>query len=136
MNYDEEPVYYCKTCLSLSIKNEPVTDTDYCCECGSTDIGEAPIEVWEKMYEDKHHCKHLNAEQSVKNSYLWNLPYSKLMDIVFELPDWRDLILEIYPNFPRRYSKTESIMLFFDKISKENKLNFLKTLLIKKINNH
>lgn len=55
-SYDDEPVYYCKRCLSLSIKQMPfMKDQDYCGECGTTDIGVAEnIEEWKEMYRKKY----------------------------------------------------------------------------------
>lgn len=59
--YNEEPVLYCKHCLSLKIKNIPcMEDSDYCDECSSTDIGETTISEWEKMYMAKFDCKYLD----------------------------------------------------------------------------
>ena len=44
--YDNEPVFYCKSCLSLKIKTVPMmAGFDYCDEGGSTNIEEATI--WE-----------------------------------------------------------------------------------------
>lgn len=58
--YNEEPVFYCKRCLSLRIMNIPkVEDSDFCDTCNGTDIGQATIEEWEKMYEEKYHHKYL-----------------------------------------------------------------------------
>ena len=49
-DYNKVPVLYCKHCLSLKIRNIPrMRDSDYCDECGSTDIGECSIEEW-KLY--------------------------------------------------------------------------------------
>lgn len=43
-DYNEVPVLYCKHCLSLNIRNIPrMEDSDYCDECGSTDIVECSI---------------------------------------------------------------------------------------------
>lgn len=52
-DYNAEPVVYCKNCLSLKIM---VLDenTDYCDECGNTDLGTTDIASWEKMYEKKY----------------------------------------------------------------------------------
>lgn len=49
--YDEEPVYYCKSCHSLNIKiNEFLADDEwdgaYCANCNSCDIGQCSIEEW------------------------------------------------------------------------------------------
>lgn len=49
--YNAEPVFYCNNCLSLRIRDvEHIEDSEYCDECGSTDIRTASIEEWEAMY--------------------------------------------------------------------------------------
>lgn len=59
--YNSEPVHYCKQCLSLKVMRVAgMDDAVYCDECGSTDIGEASIEEWEALFEQKHGFKHLN----------------------------------------------------------------------------
>ena len=59
-NYNEEPVFYCKHCLSLRIRDIPVmTDSDYCDSCGATDIGECSIEEWENMYINRYGHRYL-----------------------------------------------------------------------------
>lgn len=58
--YDEEPVFYCKRCLSLKIKKMPLVENqDYCGDCGSADIGTVDIEEWNRMYEEKYGHKHI-----------------------------------------------------------------------------
>jgi Zn finger protein HypA/HybF involved in hydrogenase expression len=55
--YNEEPVYYCKSCLSLKIKQVTVDNqnfTNYCDKCGSTNVGCCDIEEWEKLYNNKY----------------------------------------------------------------------------------
>ena len=56
--YDEEPVEYCAHCLSLAIMD--VDGTPYCSKCGSTDIKEANIFDWEKIYAAKYAGKYLD----------------------------------------------------------------------------
>lgn len=46
--YNEEPVYYCAHCLSLGIKT--CEGQDFCDNCGSTDVEQENIRVWEQMY--------------------------------------------------------------------------------------
>lgn len=54
-DYNKEPVLYCKRCLSLKIMNIPkIEDSDYCDECGSTDVGKCSIEEWETLYKAKY----------------------------------------------------------------------------------
>lgn len=52
---NEEPVFYCKHCLSLKVRNVPgMEDSDYCDECGSTNIEQTSIHEWEKLYKQKY----------------------------------------------------------------------------------
>ena len=57
--YNSEEVAYCKTCLSLRIL---VLDenTDYCDECGSTDIAQTNIEEWRDIYKNRYGTDFLN----------------------------------------------------------------------------
>lgn len=55
VDYNSEPVYYCKHCLSLKIFDvEGIPDSEYCDECGSTDIEQTSIEDWENLYVQKY----------------------------------------------------------------------------------
>lgn len=51
--YNKEPVYYCRKCLSLKIK---ALDSfiDFCDECGGTDIAITDIYTWQEMYKSKY----------------------------------------------------------------------------------
>ena len=46
--YNNEPVYFCKSCLSLFIKDAGFMD--FCGHCGSTDIGKASLEEYDKLH--------------------------------------------------------------------------------------
>lgn len=52
-DYNSEPVYYCKNCLSLKIMAFG-EHSDYCDDCGSTDIATTDIETWREMYKNKY----------------------------------------------------------------------------------
>lgn len=61
--YNDEPITYCKTCLSISIKTTTVKEVgtdkedrevDYCIPCGNTDLGKAHVSEWEELYEEKY----------------------------------------------------------------------------------
>ena len=61
-NYNEEPVFYCKSCLSLKIRSVPnMEDSEFCDECSSTDIGQCSIEEWEKMYLERYGHRYLET---------------------------------------------------------------------------
>lgn len=51
-NYEDEPVWYCRECLSLTVMN--AGGRDYCRDCGSTDIAWAPLDRWEWLYRNKY----------------------------------------------------------------------------------
>lgn len=68
--YNNEPVHYCKTCLSLKVKTiefKPTEagesrDVDYCGSCSNTSIGQAHITEWEDMYEEKHGKRYIDKK--------------------------------------------------------------------------
>lgn len=62
--YNDIPVIYCSECLSLKIST--VDGIDYCEQCGSTDMKEANIFDWEKIYEDRYSEKYLNIKENGK----------------------------------------------------------------------
>lgn len=52
--YNDIPVFYCRHCLSLKIRSIPyVRDSDYCDECGSTDVLECHIDEWRELYKKR-----------------------------------------------------------------------------------
>lgn len=49
--YNQIPVFYCRKCLSLKIRDvEHIDNSEYCDDCGSTDIAQASVDEWEAMY--------------------------------------------------------------------------------------
>ena len=54
--YNEEPVYYCKSCLSLAIQiiGEPEDEDSVCTHCNRTDIGQTDIFTWREMWKEKY----------------------------------------------------------------------------------
>lgn len=65
-DYNNEPVYYCKHCLSLKVKI--VGGYDFCDECGGTDINTAHIDDWDRLYEERYGHKFLEEiEQDYYN---------------------------------------------------------------------
>lgn len=60
--YNNEPVYYCKNCLSLRIMdlNEKIS---FCDRCGSTEVGICHIAEWEKLYKNKYGRDHIKQNK-------------------------------------------------------------------------
>ena len=55
---NNEPITFCKTCLSIHIKTVEFEDTDqavdYCVACSNTDLETTHISEWEDMYEERY----------------------------------------------------------------------------------
>ena len=64
--YNDEPVFYCKHCLSLKIRDAGLPDLLYCDECGSADILTTNIEEWENLYKERHGFKFLDRNYNIK----------------------------------------------------------------------
>lgn len=60
--YNSVPVLYCKHCLSLRVMNVPMLeDSDYCDECGSTNIEECHIDDWSRFYKNRFGYNYLDS---------------------------------------------------------------------------
>lgn len=129
-DYDLEPITYCAKCYSLKIKYEEAIDSDCCMECGCSDTITSNIYEWEKLYEKRYGKKYTEKGKDIKKHPIFNLSLDKLKRKVYENPSWSKIVYRMYPYFPRGYSKADSIILFFDKLIKDNRLDDLRILLI------
>mgnify|MGYP007032335775 CR=1 FL=1 len=121
-DYDSEPIAFCAKCFSPKIIHEASIDIDYCGDCGCSSIKEATVEEWDRLYEKKYGHKYVVKSNDPKRSPVFKLPLNKLMDKLFNLKQWKSIILSLYPRFPGGLGKADSIVLFFDTIIKDNKL--------------
>lgn len=60
--FNEEPVYFCKRCLSLNIKIDS-NEEEFCDECTSTNILKTNIFKWEELYKLKYGKLFLNIKK-------------------------------------------------------------------------
>lgn len=58
--YNDEPVLYCRSCLSLHIASEDGMGS-YCNDCGSAAIGRTSIQMWESAYRQKYGIDYLTG---------------------------------------------------------------------------
>lgn len=130
-DYDSEPVTYCSRCYSLKIKYEETIDSDCCMDCGCSDVKESPIEVWEALYEKRYGHKYITKNTDPTKSFVFKLPLEKLKIKVYESPAWEKIIKTLYPKFPGGLGKADSIILLFDKLIKDRRLDDLKLLLFR-----
>ena len=130
-DYDSEPVRFCARCYSLKVKYDEEMDSEYCADCGSSDILELPFEAWEQKYEKRYGHKFAVKTEDPHKTFIFNLSTEDLKKKVCNSDKWKEIIKSIYPSFPGGLTKAESIILFFHTLIKENKLNDLKFLLSK-----
>lgn len=128
-DYNEEPIQYCKRCLSLKIKHEDAVASDYCGDCGCTDIQEASIYEWENLYRIKYKHDFIKKTDNYGHSIYYNMPIKKLKMKLYNSLNCEFIIKTLYPNFPKGLSKAESVIVFFDKLSKDHKIDTLRQLL-------
>lgn len=130
VDYDSEPVKYCSKCYSLKIKYVEAIHSDCCSVCGCTDTAETTIDKWEKLYEGRYGQKYVQPSCNPRNSPIFKLSISALKGLIFNKIPYKRIARILYPNFPLHLSKADSIVLLFDKISKDNKLDDLRFALI------
>ena len=68
-DYNNVPIAYCKTCLKIQIKyvtfkrdENNKANVSYCVDCSNSDIGEAHVEEWEELYQERYGEKFLKDE--------------------------------------------------------------------------
>lgn len=60
VNYNDESVFYCERCMSLRIRFvNGLSNSEYCDNCGSTEINQSNIEDWRQKFKDKYGYDHL-----------------------------------------------------------------------------
>ena len=132
-DYDSEPIVFCAKCFSPKIKHEDSIDIDYCGDCGCSDVREASVYEWESLYERKYGHKYVVKGTDPKKNPVFKLSMSELMDRLCNLKQWKNIIHYLYPRFPGGYGKVDSIVLLFDKLVKDNRLDDLRMKLMEYI---
>ena len=69
-DFNNVPITYCKTCLSIKIKTVEFPkgsagedrDVHYCVPCGNTNMEKAQVGEWEEMYAEKYGETFLNQK--------------------------------------------------------------------------
>lgn len=128
--YDEEPVKFCANCYSLKVKYEDAVDADCCAECGSLNIREANIREWERLYEERYGRKLIEGESNPRKSAYFNMSIEKLKKTLYESKHFNEIVRALYPSFPQGISKADSMVLLFDKLTKEGRIDALRLSLL------
>ena len=132
--YDSEPVMYCSRCFSLKIKYEEAIDSDCCMECGCPDIAESSIEEWEALYEKRYGHKYAEKSNDPRKSPIFKLSIKELKNKVYNGP-WQKITKALYPHFPEWMGRKDSVLLLFDKLIRDKRMDDLKMFLFKNCNN-
>lgn len=130
-DYDSEPVVYCAKCYSLNIKHEDSIDTDCCMDCGCSDMKEADIEYWEKLYKERYGRRFAVKSTDLRNHPVFKMSVYELRQRFCQLPVWRQLARMLYPDFPVYFSRTDSAFMLFDKLLKDGRIDDFRKLLIR-----
>lgn len=126
-NYNDEPVEYCSRCYSLKIRHEDSIDADVCAECGCTEIASTDIGTWEKLYEQRYKRKYVTCNHDPRASIYFKFPISTLKTKLYNDNRLLATVLhKLYPNFLRGLSKEDAIIVLFDKLSKDNRMDSLR----------
>lgn len=128
-DYDEEPVQYCARCYSLRIMHDDTTDSDICSVCGSTDIATTTIDRWEKLYENRYGHKFVNRSNDPRDSIYFKMSIAKLKTKLYYSKYLQPILYSLYPHFPQGLSKSESVIMLFDQLSKDNRIDELRYML-------
>lgn len=128
-SYDDEPVEYCLKCYSLKIRYEEAIDTDCCMDCGSTEIGVTDIDTWEHLYKNRYGHKFLQKSDDPRDSVYFRMSLAKLKTELYEDEHYYTFQRALYPHFPKGLSKSDSIILLFDKLGKDNRIDDLRYML-------
>lgn len=60
-DFDTIPVFYCKNCLSLKIRDvKRIENSEYCDNCGSTEVEQTTIKEWESIYKSRYGHNYLD----------------------------------------------------------------------------
>lgn len=128
--YDLEPVVYCSKCYSLKIKYIDTVDSDCCMDCGCSDTLTTDIHTWEKLYEERYGHKFVEKSNDPRKTYIFRVPLEEVKRRTYKHPLLKEIIHKLYPRFPEGLTKEESVLMLFDKLAKDNRLDELKFLLL------
>lgn len=132
-DYNSLPVRYCSKCYSLRIGYiQGADNSDYCESCGCSDIAETSIEEWEKLYEERYGHPYIQKDNTYKNSKASKVSIFELKRMLYHSPYFRAIVFDMYPSLPSRMDKPDLMMMFFDKVSKDNRIEELRYLLYTK----
>lgn len=129
-DYDLEPICYCPRCYSLRIgRIGNIDGADYCMDCGCSETAEASIGEWERLYKERYGHKLVERVRSPQEARIEGMSSSELREELCGRDDWRVIAESLYPGFPRGLPKVDSILVLFDKVTRDGREKEVKKLL-------
>lgn len=128
-DYDAEPVVYCPRCYSLRIRHDDSVDVDWCMDCGGTETATASIDDWERLYEERYGHRFVTRHSGPKDSKYFKMSLNKLKICLYDSDMMKRIIDRLYPNFPKGLDKAETVIMLFDKLYKDNRIDDLRYML-------
>lgn len=126
-SYDLEPVRYCSKCYSLRVGYiEGVSNSDYCLDCGCTDIADAPIGEWERAYKDRYGRKFVERRIDPLKLKIYKMSWDELKQKFYSSSYYQEVIRAIYPRFPKYKSKEDAMLSFIGRIGEEHRVEEFK----------
>lgn len=128
-DYDLVPVFYCSKCYSLKIMHEDYIASDFCGDCGCTDIRTCYIDEWERMYKNRYGHPYVVKNNSIRNSPLYRMDFDELKKLLYNSTYLTNIVHDLYATFPEGLVKEEIVLLLFDKVLSDNRLDELKSVM-------
>lgn len=121
--YDDEPVVFCARCYSLKVIHDDFTDSDYCMDCGSTETAETDIHTWERLYSNRYGHSFVDRKGTVHGSIYFNMDIPSLKARLYKSRYLDNIIRMMYPGFPKGLTKTDKVLMLFDKLAKDGRMD-------------
>lgn len=126
-SYDLEPVRYCSKCYSLRVGYiDGIDNSDYCLDCGCTDILEDSIEAWERIYKNRYGHKFIERRVDPLRIKIYRMPWNKLRQIFYTKPYSKEIIRAMCPRLLKYKSKEDMMLSFINSIEKDGRIEEFK----------
>lgn len=114
---------------------EGVENSDFCKSCGCTEISQTDIRTWERLYESRYGHKYVERPADPVRARIGTLTWEELKRMFCTHRCCEGIIWQMYPRLSRRLPKADAMLLFFDKVMKDGRIEELKDWISIKMKN-
>lgn len=83
------------------------------------------------MWEERYGERYIKRYRNPKKAYVYNLPMGDLKQLIYLSPFRREIIKSMYHDFPEYVTDIESVLLLYDNVCKDGRLNELRDNIVK-----